>query len=187
MQSAQLYAEDPDRGVPAADRDIAWLRLPSAMSPASTQGAPGDRVTPFYDPNRQDHRREGSPGGPRTAPSRLAGTAVLGVVTNLGLLVRSPIIRNCRGCNRHRVHRATPRCLLPGPTGCGGPRGRGVARPRCPRCGSNGWSRPLRRPQFAPWGRIDGWRLAEKAGKGRFSRRSGGADSHRHSPRGIGC
>ena len=88
---ARLYAEDPERGFLPQTGTLSELRFPPAdIARVDTGVRPGDRVMPFYDsliakiivwggdrPAALDRLRRA-----------LAKTALLGVVTNLGLLVR---------------------------------------------------------------------------------------------------
>ncbi|HEX4184621.1 MAG TPA: acetyl-CoA carboxylase biotin carboxylase subunit [Stellaceae bacterium] len=88
---ARLYAEDPERGFLPQTGTLSELRFPPAnIARVDTGVRRGDRITPFYDPMIAKIIVWGE--DRRAALDRLrralAETALLGVVTNLGLLVR---------------------------------------------------------------------------------------------------
>jgi 3-methylcrotonyl-CoA carboxylase alpha subunit len=88
---ARLYAEDPERGFLPQTGILSELRFPPAdIARVDTGVRRGDRVTPFYDPMIAKivvwgEDRQAALERLRRA---LAETAVLGVVTNLDLLIR---------------------------------------------------------------------------------------------------
>ena len=88
---ARLYAEDPDRGVLPQTGALHELRFPPIdIARVDTGVRRGDLVTPFYDPMIAKiivwgEDRQAALDRLRRA---LTETALLGVVTNLGLLVR---------------------------------------------------------------------------------------------------
>jgi len=88
---ARVYAEDPDRGFLPQTGALHELRFPPIdIARVDTGVRRGDRVTPFYDPMIAKiivwgEDRQAALERLRRA---LAETALLGVVTNLGLLVR---------------------------------------------------------------------------------------------------
>jgi 3-methylcrotonyl-CoA carboxylase alpha subunit len=88
---ARLYAEDPERGFLPQTGRLEGLRLPPAeIARVDTGVRPGDFVTPFYDPMiakiiAWGEDREAALDRLHIA---LGKTAVLGVETNLRLLVR---------------------------------------------------------------------------------------------------
>ena len=88
---ARLYAEDPDRGFLPQTGTLHGLRFPPPdIARVDTGVRQGDVVTPFYDPMiaKIIVWGEDRPAAVERMRRALAGTAVLGVVTNLGLLVR---------------------------------------------------------------------------------------------------
>jgi 3-methylcrotonyl-CoA carboxylase alpha subunit len=88
---ARLYAEDPDRGFLPQTGALHELRFPPTdIARVDTAVRRGDRVTPFYDPMIAKIIVWGEDRSAALERLRraLAETAVLGVVTNLGLLVR---------------------------------------------------------------------------------------------------
>jgi len=88
---ARLYAEDPERGFLPQTGTLSELRFPPAdIARVDTGVRQGDRVTPFYDPMiakiivwGEDRRK-----ALNTLQRALAEMAVLGIATNLSLLVR---------------------------------------------------------------------------------------------------
>jgi 3-methylcrotonyl-CoA carboxylase alpha subunit len=88
---ARLYAEDPDRGFLPQTGILSELKFPPAdIARVDTGVRRGDRVTPFYDPLIAKIIVWGAdrPAALDRLRRALAETALLGVVTNLGLLVR---------------------------------------------------------------------------------------------------
>jgi 3-methylcrotonyl-CoA carboxylase alpha subunit len=88
---ARLYAEDPERGFLPQTGTLHRLRLPSAeIARVDTGVRQGDAVTPFYDAliAKIIVWGEDRPAALERLRRALAETAVLGVVTNLGLLTR---------------------------------------------------------------------------------------------------
>jgi 3-methylcrotonyl-CoA carboxylase alpha subunit len=88
---ARLYAEDPERGFLPQTGTLHELRFPPAdVARVDTGVRRGDRLTPFYDPMiaKIIVWGEDRPAALNSLRRALAETAVLGIVTNLGLLVR---------------------------------------------------------------------------------------------------
>ena len=88
---ARLYAEDPERGFLPQTGTLSELRFPPTdIARVDTGVRRGDRVTPFYDPMIAKIIVWGEDRSAALERLRraLAETALLGVVTNLGLLVR---------------------------------------------------------------------------------------------------
>jgi 3-methylcrotonyl-CoA carboxylase alpha subunit len=88
---ARLYAEDPERGFLPQTGTLHQLRLPPAdIARVDTGMRQGDTVTPFYDAliAKIIVWGEDRPAALERLRRALAETAVLGVVTNLGLLTR---------------------------------------------------------------------------------------------------
>jgi 3-methylcrotonyl-CoA carboxylase alpha subunit len=88
---ARLYAEDPERGFLPQTGTLHRLRFPPAdIARVDTGLRRGDRVTPFYDAMIAKIIVWGEDRAAAVERLRraLTETAVLGVVTNLGLLVR---------------------------------------------------------------------------------------------------
>ncbi len=88
---ARLYAEDPERGFLPQTGVLHRLRFPAAdIARVDTGVRQGDVVTPFYDPMIAKIIAWGEDRAAALDRLRhaLAETAVLGVQTNLGLLVR---------------------------------------------------------------------------------------------------
>jgi 3-methylcrotonyl-CoA carboxylase alpha subunit len=88
---ARLYAEDPERGFLPQTGTLHELRFPPADVARVDIGVRrGDRLTPFYDPMiaKIIVWGEDRPAALNSLRRALAETAVLGIVTNLGLLVR---------------------------------------------------------------------------------------------------
>jgi 3-methylcrotonyl-CoA carboxylase alpha subunit len=88
---ARLYAEDPERGFLPQTGTLHELRFPPAdVARVDTGVRRGDRLTPFYDPMiaKIIVWGEDRPAAVNSLRRALAETAVLGIVTNLGLLVR---------------------------------------------------------------------------------------------------
>ena len=88
---ARLYAEDPERGFLPQTGTLHGLRFPPAeIARVDTGVRQGDVVTPFYDPMIAKIIVSGEDRLAALDRLRraLAETAVLGVATNLGLLVR---------------------------------------------------------------------------------------------------
>ena len=88
---ARLYAEDPKRGFLPQTGTLHGLRFPPAdIARVDTGVRQGDVVTPFYDPMiaKIIAWGEDRPAALDRLRRALVDTAVLGVVTNLGLLAR---------------------------------------------------------------------------------------------------
>jgi 3-methylcrotonyl-CoA carboxylase alpha subunit len=162
---ARLYAEDPDRGFLPQTGTLHGLRLPSAdVARVDTGVRQGDRVTPFYDPMIAKiivwgEDRPAALGRLRRA---LAGTAVLGVVTNLGLLVR---VANhpefaAAAIDTGFIERHAD-VLLPGHRVAPGTALAAAAVVRLIVRGAAATAAAARSADpNSPWARIDGWRLS---------------------------
>ena len=88
---ARLYAEDPERGFLPQTGTLRGLRFPTAdIARVDTGVRQGDVVTPFYDAMiaKIIVWGEDRPAALEQLRRGLAETAVLGVVTNIGLLAR---------------------------------------------------------------------------------------------------
>ena len=152
---ARLYAEDPDRGFLPQTGTLHGLRFPPPdIARVDTGVRQGDRVTPFYDPMiaKIIVWGEDRPAALDRLRRALAGTAVLGVVTNLGFLARvadhpefAAAAIDTGFIERHRDvllpgHRPAPGTALAAAA---------LARLAGARCGGDGHRRQLRRPEFA--------------------------------------
>jgi 3-methylcrotonyl-CoA carboxylase alpha subunit len=87
----RLYAENPERGFLPATGTLHGLRFPQGDGVRVDTGVrQGDAVTPFYDPMIAKIIASGEyrEAARRRLGRALAGTAVLGVATNLGFLAR---------------------------------------------------------------------------------------------------
>jgi len=162
---ARLYAEDPEREFLPQTGTLQGLRLPPVeVARVDTGVRQGDRVTPFYDPMiakiivRGESRREAVDRLRRA----LAETAVLGVLTNLSLLVRVAAHPEFAAgaidtgfIERHRE------VLLPGHRRASdlalaaAALARLLARGSAARAASASSGDPN-----SPWARTDGWRLS---------------------------
>ena len=165
---ARLYAEDPDRGFLPQTGTLHGLRFPPPdIARVDTGVRQGDVVTPFYDPMiaKIIVWGEDRPAAVERLRRALAGTAVLGVVTNLGLLVR---VANHPGfakaaidtgfIERHRdvllpAHRPAP--------------GTALAAAAVARLIVRGAAATAAAARFAdpnsPWARTNSWRLSGKS------------------------
>jgi 3-methylcrotonyl-CoA carboxylase alpha subunit len=166
---ARLYAEDPERGFLPQTGTLHGLRLPPAdIARVDTGVRQGDGVTPFYDPliAKIIVWGEDRPAALERLRRALADTAVLGVVTNLGLLVRvanhpefAAAAIDTGFIERHRDvllpgHRPAPGAALAAAA---------VARLISREIASAATAARSTDPN-SPWARIDGWRLS---GEGR--------------------
>jgi 3-methylcrotonyl-CoA carboxylase alpha subunit len=166
---ARLYAEDPDRGFLPQTGTLHGLRLPSAdVARVDTGVGQGDRVTPFYDPMiaKIIVWGEDRPAALERLRRALAGTAVLGVVTNLGLLVRvadhsefAAATIDTGFIERHRDVLLPGRRPAPGTALAAAAVARLVVRSTAATAAAARSGDPN-----SPWARIDGWRLC---GEGR--------------------
>jgi 3-methylcrotonyl-CoA carboxylase alpha subunit len=162
---ARLYAEDPDRGFLPQTGTLNELRLPPAdIARVDTGVRRGDRVAPFYDPMIAKIIVWGE--DRQAALNRLcralAETALLGVVTNLGLLVRiathpqfAAAAVDTGFIERHRD------VLLPGQRPAPGTAlaAAAVARLLARESASTAAAARSGDPN-SPWARSDGWRLS---------------------------
>jgi 3-methylcrotonyl-CoA carboxylase alpha subunit len=162
---ARLYAEDPDRGFLPQTGTLHGLRLPSTdVARVDTGVRQGDRVTPFYDPMiakiivwGEDRLR-----AIERLRRALDETAVLGVVTNLGLLARltrhpefAAAAIDTGFIERHRSE------LLPGHRPAPGKALAAAALARLLTRAATATAAAARSGDpNSPWARIDGWRLS---------------------------
>ena len=161
----RLYAEDPDRGFLPQTGTLHELHLPPADIARVDAGVRrGDRVTPFYDPliAKIIVWGEDRPMALERLRRALADTAVLGVVTNLGLLVRvanhpefAAAAIDTGFIERHRD------VLLPGhrPAPDAGLAAAAVARLIGRETAAAATAARSSDPN-SPWARTDGWRLS---------------------------
>jgi 3-methylcrotonyl-CoA carboxylase alpha subunit len=166
---ARLYAEDPDRGFLPQTGILHGLRLPSAdVARVDTGVRQGDRVTPYYDPMiaKIIVWGEDRPAALERLRRALAGTAVLGVVTNLALLVRvadhpefAAATIDTEFIERHRDVLLPDRRPAPGTALAAAAVARLVVRSTAATAAAARSGDPN-----SPWARIDGWRLC---GEGR--------------------
>jgi len=165
---ARLYAEDPERGFLPQTGTLSELRFPPAdMARIDTGVRRGDRVTPFYDPLIAKIIVWGvdRPAALDRLRRALAETALLGVVTNLGLLVRiathpqfAAAAVDTGFIERHR------NVLLPGqrPAPGGALAVAAVARLLARAAAATAEAAHSGDPN-SPWARSDGWRLSGKS------------------------
>jgi 3-methylcrotonyl-CoA carboxylase alpha subunit len=162
---ARLYAEDPERGFLPQTGLLRELRLPRTdIARVDTGARRGDRVSPFYDPliAKIIVWGEDRLAALHRLRRALAETAVQGVVTNLGLLVRlaahpefAAAAIDTGFIERHRAvllpgHRPAPGAAL-----AAGAVARLLARASAATATAAGSGDPN-----SPWARIDGWRLS---------------------------
>jgi 3-methylcrotonyl-CoA carboxylase alpha subunit len=165
---ARVYAEDPDRGFLPQTGALHDLRFPPIdIARVDTGVRRGDRVTPFYDPMIAKivvwgEDRQAALDRLRWA---LSETALLGVVTNLGLLVRiASHPQFAAGAvdtgfiERHR------HALLPGQRPAPNAALAIAAIARLLARASAGTAAAARSGDpNSPWARSDGWRLSGKS------------------------
>jgi 3-methylcrotonyl-CoA carboxylase alpha subunit len=164
---ARLYAEDPDRGFLPQTGTLHGLRFPPPdIARVDTGVRQADRVTPFYDPMiaKIIVWGEDRPAALERLRRALAGTAVLGVMTNLGLLVRvanhpefAKAAIDTGFIERHRdvllpAHRPAPGTALAAAA---------VARLIVRGAAATAAAARSADPN-SPWARTDGWRLSGK-------------------------
>jgi 3-methylcrotonyl-CoA carboxylase alpha subunit len=161
---ARLYAEDPERGFLPQTGTLHELRFPPAdVARVDTGVRRGDRVTPFYDPMiaKIIVWGEDRPAALSRLRRALAETAVLGIVTNLSLLVRisahpefAAAAVDTGFIERHRDvlipgHRPAPAMALAAAA---------VARLLAQASAATAAAARFDDPN-SPWARSDGWRL----------------------------
>jgi 3-methylcrotonyl-CoA carboxylase alpha subunit len=161
---ARLYAEDPERGFLPQTGTLHELRFPPAdVARVDTGVRRGDRLTPFYDPMiaKIIVWGEDRPAALNSLRRALAETAVLGIVTNLGLLVRisahpefAAAAVDTEFIERHRDvllpgHRPAPAMALAAAA---------VARLLAHASAATTAAARFDDPN-SPWARSDGWRL----------------------------
>jgi 3-methylcrotonyl-CoA carboxylase alpha subunit len=161
---ARLYAEDPERGFLPQTGTLHELRFPPAdVARVDTGVRRGDRLTPFYDPMiaKIIVWGEDRPAALNSLRRALAETAVLGIVTNLGLLVRisahpefAAAAVDTGFIERHRDvllpgHRPAPAMALAAAA---------VARLLAQASAATTAAARFDDPN-SPWARSDGWRL----------------------------
>jgi 3-methylcrotonyl-CoA carboxylase alpha subunit len=164
---ARLYAEDPERGFLPQTGTLHQLRLPPAdIARVDTGVRQGDTVTPFYDAliAKIIVWGEDRPAALKRLRRALAETAVLGVVTNLGLLTRiaahpefAAAAIDTGFIERYRD------VLLPGHRRAPAPAlsAAAVARLLGRALAANGAAVNSADPN-SPWAHIEGWRLSGK-------------------------
>ncbi len=162
---ARLYAEDPERGFLPQTGILSELRFPPAdIARVDTGVRRGDRVTPFYDPLIAKIIVWGAdrPAALDRLRRALAETALLGVVTNLGLLFRiathprfAVAAVDTGFIERHRD------ALLPGqrPASSAALAVAAVARLLARASTASAMAARSGDPN-SPWARSDGWRLS---------------------------
>jgi 3-methylcrotonyl-CoA carboxylase alpha subunit len=165
---ARLYAEDPERGFLPQTGTLHGLRFPPAdLARVDTGVRQGDVVTPFYDPMiaKIIVWGEDRPAALERLRRALAGTAVLGVMTNLGLLVRvanhpefAKAAIDTGFIERHRdvllpAHRPAPGTALAAAA---------VARLIVRGAAATAAAARSADPN-SPWARTDSWRLSGKS------------------------
>jgi len=162
---ARLYAEDPDRGFLPQTGTLHRLRLPQAdIARIDTGVRQGDVVTPFYDPMiaKIIVWGEDRPAALRRLRRALAETAVLGVATNLRLLVRvaahpefAAAAIDTGFIERHRDTLLPGRRPAPGTALAAAALARLLARASAVTAVAAHSGDPN-----SPWARVDGWRLS---------------------------
>jgi 3-methylcrotonyl-CoA carboxylase alpha subunit len=161
---ARLYAEDPERGFLPQSGILHGLRFPPGDIARVDSGLrQGDRVTPYYDPMiakiiawGEDRRA-----ALECLRHALGETAVLGVVTNLGLLVRvaahpefAAAATDTGFIERHRDELLPGHRPVPDRAVAAVVLSRVLARQTAAETAAQHSGDP-----FSPWARIDGWRL----------------------------
>ena len=164
---ARLYAEDPERGFLPQTGTLHGLRFPSAeIARVDTGVRQGDVVTPFYDPMIAKIIVWGENRAAATERLRraLAETAVLGVATNLGMLVRlarhtefAAAAVDTGFIDRHRDQ------LLPGHRPAPGRALAAAAVARLvSRAAAAGAAAAGSADRYSPWAQCGGWRLGSE-------------------------
>ena len=162
---ARLYAEDPERGFLPQTGTLHGLRLPaSELARVDTGVRQGDTVTPFYDPMIAKIIAWGEDRAAALAHLRraLAGTAVLGVRTNLEFLARVAVHPEFVSgeidtgfIERHRAALVPPRRPAPDTALAAAALSRLLAREAAAELAASRSGEP-----FSPWARVGGWRLS---------------------------
>ena len=161
---ARLYAEDPERGFLPQTGTLHGLRFPPPeLARVDTGVRQGDTVTPFYDPMiakiiSWGEDRAAAVGRLRRA---LAGTAVLGVGTNLEFLARVAVHPEFLSgavdtgfIERHRATLIPARQSAPDTVLAAATLSKLLAREDAVRADASRSG-----DSFSPWARTDGWRL----------------------------
>ncbi len=161
---ARLYAEDPERGFLPQTGTLHALRFPPPeLARVDTGVRQGDTVMPFYDPMvakiiSWGEDRAAAVGRLRRA---LAGTAVLGVGTNLEFLARVAVHPEFLSgavdtgfIERHRATLIPPRQPAPDTVLAAATLSKLLARADAARADASRSDDP-----FSPWARVDGWQL----------------------------
>jgi 3-methylcrotonyl-CoA carboxylase alpha subunit len=164
---ARLYAEDPERGFLPQTGTLHALQLPPPdIARVDTGVRQGDIVTPFYDPLIAKIIVWGEDRSAALDRLRraLAETAVLGVVTNLGLLAQILAHPDFASgavdtgfIERHRDVLLPGRQPAPGAALAAAALARLVARAEAAMAAAARSGDP-----HSPWARLDGWRLSGK-------------------------
>ena len=164
---ARLYAEDPERGFLPQTGTLHGLRFPSAeIARVDTGVRQGDVVTPFYDPMIAKIIVWGENRAAATERLRraLAETAVLGVATNLGMLVRlarhtefAAAAVDTGFIDRHRDQLLPGHRPAPGRALAAAAVARLVSRAAAAGAAAAGSADP-----YSPWAQCGGWRLGSE-------------------------
>ena len=164
---ARLYAEDPERGFLPQTGTLHGLRFPPAeIARVDTGVRQGDVVTPFYDPMIAKIIVWGEDRAAATERLRraLAETAVLGVATNLGMLVRlarhtefAAAAVDTGFIDRHRDQLLPGHRPAPGRALAAAAVARLVSRAAAAGAAAAGSADP-----YSPWAQCGGWRLGSE-------------------------
>ena len=164
---ARLYAEDPERGFLPQTGTLHGLRFPSAeIARVDTGVRQGDVVTPFYDPMIAKIIVWGENRAAATERLRraLAETAVLGVATNLSMLVRlarhpefAAAAVDTGFIDRHRDQLLPGHRPAPGRALAAAAVARLVSRAAAAGAAAAGSADP-----YSPWAQCGGWRLGSE-------------------------
>ena len=160
----RLYAEEPEREFLPQTGRLRGLRFPlPEIARVDTGVRQGDEVTPFYDPMiaKIIAWGEDRPAARARLRRALAETAVLGVRTNLDLLVRVAAHPKFASgeidtdfLERHRATLIPQRRLAPDTALATAALSRLLTREAAAKAGAACSGDP-----FSPWARVDGWRL----------------------------
>jgi 3-methylcrotonyl-CoA carboxylase alpha subunit len=165
---ARLYAEDPERGFLPQIGTLHGLRLPSREIARTDTGVrQGDTVTPFYDPMIAKIIVHGEDRATALGRLRraLGETTVLGVATNLGLLIRiaghpefAAAAVDTGFIERHRDALLPGHRRAPGAALAAGAVAKLLARASAAAAAVSQAGDP-----HSPWARTDGWRLGGRS------------------------
>ena len=164
---ARLYAEDPERGFLPQTGTLHGLRFPPAeIARVDTGVRQGDVVTPFYDPMIAKIIVWGENRAAATERLRraLAETAVLGVATNLSMLIRlarhpefAAAAVDTGFIDRHRDQLLPGHRPAPGRALAAAAVARLVSRAAAAGAAAAGSADP-----YSPWAQCGGWRLGSE-------------------------